>query len=211
LGRLGRRDFRLPWVGETASGLGNSITLVTLPLTAVVAGAGAPAVGLLAAAVWLPWLLVGLPMGAWVDRARKRPLLVACDLVSATALASVPVAAWLGVLTLAQLVAVALVAGTVAVWFSTAYHAYIPVALDGRDLLAATPGWRAPRPPPRRSPGRAPPGCSRRRSAPRRFLVVDDFLSVPVAVCIARDVTRPDPERVRAHRILQMRDGEPQA
>jgi hypothetical protein len=86
--------------------------------------------------VWLPWLLVGLPMGAWVDRARKRPLLVACDLTSATALASVPVAAWLGVLTLAQLVAVALVAGTVAVCFGTAYHAYIPVVLDGRDLLA---------------------------------------------------------------------------
>jgi MFS family permease len=136
-GPLGRRDFRLLWIGETASGLGNSITLVALPLTAVVAlDAGATAVGLLAAAAWLPWLLVGLPMGAWVDRAHKRPLMVACDLVSATAVASVPVAAWLGVLTLAQLVAVALVAGTVAVCFSTAYHAYIPVVLDGRDLLA---------------------------------------------------------------------------
>ena len=136
-GPLGRRDFRLLWIGETTSGLGNSITLVALPLTAVVVlDAGAAEVGLLASAVWLPWLLAGLPMGAWVDRARKRPLLVACDLTSATALASVPVAAWLGVLTLAQLVAVALVAGTVAVCFATAYHAYIPVVLGGRDLLA---------------------------------------------------------------------------
>jgi MFS family permease len=136
-GLLGRRDFRLLWIGETASGLGNSITLVALPLTAVVVlDAGATAVGVLTAAAWLPWLLVGLPMGAWVDRARKRPLMVACDLLSATALVSVPLAAWLGVLTLAQLVAVALVAGTVAVCFGTTYHAYIPVVLGGRDLLA---------------------------------------------------------------------------
>ena len=134
---LARRDFRLLWVGETTSGLGNSITLVALPLTAVVVlDAGTTAVGLLSAAVWLPWLVVGLPLGAWVDRRRKRPSMIACDLLAATALASVPVAAWSGVLTLAQLVAVALVCGTAAVCFMTAYHAYIPVVLGGRDLLA---------------------------------------------------------------------------
>ncbi|GEC10748.1 hypothetical protein SSP24_84030 [Streptomyces spinoverrucosus] len=61
-GVLAQRDFRLLWVGETASGLGNGITTVALPLVAVIAlQATALEVGLLAAAVWLPWLIVGLP------------------------------------------------------------------------------------------------------------------------------------------------------
>ncbi|MFJ3440714.1 MFS transporter [Streptomyces sp. NPDC086081] len=128
--------FRLLWVGETVSGLGNSVTVVALPLIAVVVlDAGSTAVGLLTAAVWLPWLLVGLPVGAWVDRVRKRPLMIVCDLVAAAALVSIPVAAWLDALTFAQLVVVALVCGTAAVCFNTAYHAFVPVVLDGRDLL----------------------------------------------------------------------------
>jgi MFS family permease len=133
---LAERDFRLLWIGETTSGLGNKITAVALPLIAVVAlDASSTAVGLLAAAVWLPWLIVGLPAGVWVDRIRNRPLMIACDLLSAAALVSVPVAAWLGVLTFAHLVAVALIAGTAATCFYPAYHAYIRTVLDGRDLV----------------------------------------------------------------------------
>lgn len=135
-GVLARPDFRLLWVGETVSGLGNSITVVALPLIAVVAlNASSTAVGSLAAAVWLPWLLVGLPVGAWVDRIRKRPLMIVCDLVAAAALVSIPVAAWLDVLALPQLVVVALTCGTAMVCFNTAYHSYIPIVLAGRDLL----------------------------------------------------------------------------
>ncbi|WP_280922535.1 MFS transporter [Streptomyces iakyrus] len=135
-GVFSRPDFRLLWVGETVSGLGNSVTVVALPLIAVVGlGAGSTAVGLLTAAVWLPWLLVGLPVGAWVDRRRKRPLMIACDLAAAAALVSVPAAAWLDALTFEQLVVVALVCGTAAVCFDTAYHSYIRIVLDGRDLL----------------------------------------------------------------------------
>ncbi|MGI5372355.1 MFS transporter [Streptomyces iakyrus] len=135
-GVFGRPDFRLLWVGETVSGLGNSVTVVALPLIAVVGlGADSTAVGLLTAAVWLPWLLVGLPVGAWVDRRRKRPLMIACDLAAAAALMSVPAAAWLDALTFQQLVVVALVCGTAAVCFDTAYHSYIRIVLEGRDLL----------------------------------------------------------------------------
>lgn len=135
-GVLAQRDFRLLWIGETTSGLGNSITVVALPLIAVVVlDASSTAVGLLAAVVWLPWLVVGLPVGAWVDRMRNRPLMIACDLLSAAALVSVPVAAWLGMLTLEYLVAVALISGTAATCFNPAYHAYIRTVLDGRDLL----------------------------------------------------------------------------
>ncbi|WP_308401966.1 MFS transporter [Streptomyces shenzhenensis] len=129
-------DFRLLWTGETVSGLGNSITVVALPLIAVdMLDAGSTAVGLLAAAVWLPWLLVGLPVGAWVDRMRKRPLMIACDLVAVAALVSIPLAAWLDALTFQHLVVVALICGTAAVCFNTAYHSYIRIVLDGRDLL----------------------------------------------------------------------------
>lgn len=135
-GVFSRPDFRLLWVGETVSGLGNSVTVVALPLIAVVGlDAGSTAVGLLTAAVWLPWLLVGLPVGAWVDRRRKRPLMIACDLVAAAVLVSVPAAAWLDALTFQQLVVVALVCGTAAVCFDTAYHSYIRIVLDARDLL----------------------------------------------------------------------------
>ncbi len=135
-GVLVRPDFRLLWIGETVSGLGNSITVVALPLIAVVVlDADSTAVGLLTAAVWLPWPLVGLPVGAWVDRIRKRPLMIACDLVSVAALVSIALAAWLDTLTLEHLVVAALVCGTAAVCFSTAYHSYIRIVLDGRDLL----------------------------------------------------------------------------
>ncbi|MDW6065342.1 MFS transporter [Streptomyces sp. FXJ1.4098] len=90
-GVLRQRDFRLLWTGETASGLGNSITMVALPLIAVVVlRADTFAIGLLTAAVWLPWLVIGLPAGAWVDRLRKRPVMIACNLVSAVMYASVP-------------------------------------------------------------------------------------------------------------------------
>ncbi|MGW1762262.1 MFS transporter [Streptomyces mirabilis] len=135
-GVFAQRDFRMLWVGETVSGLGNGVTVVALPLIAVgVLDASSTAVGLLAAAVWLPWLLVGLPVGAWVDRIRKRPLMIACDLVSVAALVSIPLAAWLDALTFQHMVVVALICGTAAVCFNTAYHSYIRIVLDGRDLL----------------------------------------------------------------------------
>ncbi|WP_323138081.1 MULTISPECIES: MFS transporter [unclassified Streptomyces] len=135
-GVLTQRDFRLLWVGESVSGLGNSVTAVALPLIAVeVLDADSTAVGLLAAAVWLPWLLVGLPVGAWVDRIRKRPLMMACDLVAGAALLSIPSAVWLDALTLQHMVVVALICGAAAVCFDTAYHSYIRIVLDGRDLL----------------------------------------------------------------------------
>lgn len=136
LGLFGLRDFRLVWLGETASNLGNGITTVALPLIAVVTlHAGAFATGLLAAAVWLPWLVVGLPAGAWVDRLPLRPLMIICDLVSVVMYVSVPAAWWLDALTLTHLLIVALACGTAAVLFNTAYHTYVSVILDEDDLM----------------------------------------------------------------------------
>jgi len=135
-GLLRHRDFRLLWIGETTSSLGSSVTSVALPLVAVTAlHASALAISLLSAAAWIPWLLIGLPAGAWVDRLTRRPVMLACDLLSAALFVSVPIAAWCGVLTVAQLLLVALLTGAANVFFSTAYRAYLPSLVLPEDLL----------------------------------------------------------------------------
>jgi MFS family permease len=136
LGLLASRDFRLLWTGETTSCLGTAISELALPLVAIsVLHASAFAVSALMAAVWLPWVVIGLPAGAWVDRLPRRSVMIAADLVSLAAFASVPVAAWCRVLTVAQLLAVALVAGIASVFFKTAYKAFLPALLAPEDLL----------------------------------------------------------------------------
>ena len=97
-GRVRGRDFRLLWAGETTSTLGTSVTSVALPLVAVTAlDATAFQVAMLTAATWLPWLLIGLPAGAWVDRLPPRPVMITCDVISLALYGSVPLAAAAGV------------------------------------------------------------------------------------------------------------------
>ncbi|MFE9122115.1 MFS transporter [Streptomyces sp. NPDC007172] len=135
-GLLRQRDFRLLWAGETTSRFGSNITGVAMPLVAVVSlDASTFWVSALAAAAWLPWLLIGLPAGAWVDRLPRRPLMLACNLGSLVLLASVPAAAWLDVLTMAQLMVVALLTGLANVFFSIAYRVYLPSVVH-REALA---------------------------------------------------------------------------
>jgi MFS family permease len=136
LGLLAARDFRLLWIGETTSSLGSSIGGVALPLAALtLVHAGVFAISVLTAAAWLPWLIVGLPAGAWVDRLPRRRVMMTADLVSLAGFASVPVAAAAGLLTLAQLLVVALLAGAAKVLFATAYRAFLPALLHPDDLL----------------------------------------------------------------------------
>ena len=135
-GLLWHRDFRLLWGGETVSWLGNYMAIVAMPLLAVdVLHASSFAVGVLVAAGFVPWLVIGLPAGAWLDRWRPRPVMVTCDLVSAALYASVPLSVWAGLLTFGQLVIVALLAGTVTVFFSTAYQVYLRTLLSPADLV----------------------------------------------------------------------------
>ncbi|MEV5599621.1 MFS transporter [Streptomyces sp. NPDC052496] len=128
------RDFRLLWCGETAGKFGASVTGVAMPLVAVsTLHAGTFEVGLLSAASWLPWLVIGLPVGAWVDRLRRRPVMLAAAAVSALLFAGVPVAAWCGLLSTGLLLAVALLTGTATVFFQTACTAYLPSILVPDD------------------------------------------------------------------------------
>jgi len=131
-------DFRRLWIGETTSQVGSAITGVALPLVAVsTLHSGAFLVALLAASTWLPWLVLGLPVGALVDRVARRPVMLAADAVALAAFASVPVAAWLGAISIAQLVVVAAVAGSAAVFFNTAYTAFLPKLVAEDDLIEA--------------------------------------------------------------------------
>ncbi|RLU86321.1 MFS transporter [Streptomyces griseocarneus] len=133
------RDFRMLWAGETTRAFGASVTGLVLPLAAVSAlDADAFTVSLLNAAGWLPWLVIGLPAGAWVDRTRRRPVMLACDAICLVLFTSVPVAAWLGLLGIGQLMTIALATGTAAVFFETAYVAYLPTLLEPRDRVEGT-------------------------------------------------------------------------
>lgn len=137
-GLLRDHDFRLLWTGETTSALGTSVTRLALPLVAVLTlDASTFQVSLLTAVTWLPWLVVGLPAGAWVDRLARRPVMLVCDAVSLVSLLSVPSAAWAGVLTFAHLLGVALLIGTASVFFQTAYQVYLPGMVASERLPEA--------------------------------------------------------------------------
>ncbi|MBN6053392.1 MFS transporter, partial [Nonomuraea sp. RK-328] len=128
-------DFlRFVWANGVTQ-IGTQVTAVALPLAAVLAlDAGALELGLLAAAQMAAFLLVGLPAGVWVDRVRRLPVLVWSDLVRGLALATVPAAAWAGVLTLPHLYAVALVLGFGTVFFDVAHMSVLP-AIVPEDRL----------------------------------------------------------------------------
>lgn len=135
-GLVHHRDFRLLWAGQSVSDLGTAVSTIVLPLIAVVyLHASTFQVGALAAAEWVPWLLIGLPAGVWVDRSRCRPLMLGCDVLRAVLIASVPVAAAIDRLGMAQLFVVAVLTGLATVVFQVAYLSYVPTLLDRKDLI----------------------------------------------------------------------------
>ncbi|MFF2390555.1 MFS transporter [Agromyces sp. NPDC058104] len=132
------RDFLLLWAGEAASVTGAGMTSVLLPLVAVSLLDASPTwMGMIAAATWLPWLVVGLPIGAWVDGRSPRAVMIGANSVSTAAYASVPVAAAFGLLGLWQLVVVALVVGTATIAFRSAYTKLLVRIVPERDRPVA--------------------------------------------------------------------------
>jgi Na+/melibiose symporter-like transporter len=139
------RQFRIFWSAQGVSELGDRITELALPLIAVTLLNASPSqVGLLTAAVWLP-NLASLFIGTWVDQRRdKRPLMIAADLSRMVVLLSLPAAYWLDLLTLGQLYAIAILAGTAHVVFNTAYASFFvrlvsqDQFLEANSKLAAT-------------------------------------------------------------------------
>jgi MFS family permease len=123
------------WTGQTISQLGSQITLLALPLTAILLFKATPfQVGVLGTVEFLPFLLFGLPVGVWVDRLRRKPILVIADIGRFLVLASIPLAYELDSLRIGQLYVVAFLSGVFTVFFDVAYGSYLPSLIE-RDRL----------------------------------------------------------------------------
>jgi len=142
---LGRQlDFRLLWSGDTVSAVGDAVTLVALPLVALESlHASVSATAGLTGVPFVPVLVLGLPVGAWVDRLPRRPVLLVSSLVAALAIGSVPMASAAGLLTFAQLVVVSLVLGACQLVTQTAAAAYLPEVVARQQLTEANGALQA--------------------------------------------------------------------
>lgn len=205
------RNFRLLWAGEGVSVLGSMTTTVIFPLIAVTEfDAGPFWMGILAGAIWLPWLVLGLFAGAWVDRSDPRRVMMRADLVAAVVVATVPVAWAFGVLTLPHLVLTALGLGCSTVFFRTAYSAFVPRVVASPDLERANAriygtesGMQV---------GGPGVGGLLVQAFSAAFAVVIDVVSFIVSwVCLARmrpEELGPAPEKPEAQPMLrQVREG----
>ena len=129
-------DFRKLWAAATVSVLGSQVTLIAVPFIALtMLGASAFQVSLLAAVEMLPFLLFTLPAGAWLDRVRRRPVLVAADIGRGVALMSIPIAYVADAMTLDQLFLVAFVTGTFTALFDVADQSFLPELIERDDLV----------------------------------------------------------------------------
>ncbi len=131
-------SFHRLWLANGISLLGDQVSLIALPLVAVVTLQASPAeVGLLTAVAGMPLLLFGLPTGAWVDRTRRRRLLIASDLTRAATLAVIPIAFATGTISLELLLGVTFVVASMSVVFNVAISAVLPSLVPAERLVAA--------------------------------------------------------------------------
>ena len=132
------RNFGLLWSGQTISEFGSRITREGLPLAANLVLRATPVqMGLLAATGALPVLLVSLFAGVWVDRLRRRPLLIVADLARAVLLLSIPLAAVLRLLRIEQLYLVAALVGILTVLFEVANQSFLPGLVAHEQIVEA--------------------------------------------------------------------------
>jgi MFS family permease len=129
-------DFLKLWSAETVSMFGSQVGQLALPLVAIlVLDATAFEVAALGTVLFLPFIIFTLPAGVWVDRLRRRPLLIAGDLGRFVLLATVPVAYVADVLSLAQLFVVAFLVGFCQVFFDVAYQSYLPSLVEREQII----------------------------------------------------------------------------
>src|SRR5262245_24724101 len=130
-------DFWKFWAGQTISNLGSSITLFALPLLVFKLTGSALDLGISTATSFLPYLLFGLIIGAWVDRVDRKRLMIATDVARALVIASIPLADTLGVLSVGWLYAAGFLNATLTIGFDAAQFAAIPSLTDQDDLVTA--------------------------------------------------------------------------
>jgi len=138
-------DFMKLWIGQTISAVGSRITREGLPLTALLILSATPAqLGILTALGSLPVLFLSLIAGVWVDRLRRRPILIAADVGRFVLLLTIPAAALTGHLSMELLYVVAVLAAAMTLFFDVAYESVLPAlvqpenVLEGNSKLATT-------------------------------------------------------------------------
>ncbi|KQZ85490.1 MFS transporter [Microbacterium sp. Root166] len=132
------RNFLTMWGGQTLSQFGAQITELAVPVLAVLLlNATEFQVGVLNAANVAAFLLVGLPAGAWIDRMRKRHVMIAADLVRAVALALVPLLWVAGLLQMWQLIVIAAIVGIATVFFDVSYQSIVPSLVRPHQIAEA--------------------------------------------------------------------------
>jgi MFS family permease len=137
-------DYLRLWGAQGVSAFGGQITLLALPLVAILTlRATAFEVAALTAIEFVPFIFVSIPAGVWVDRLRRRPILVLTDVGRGASLLSIPLAYAFDVLTLPHLYAVGFANGVLTVFFTVAYQAYIPSLLEREYLVEANAKFEA--------------------------------------------------------------------
>ncbi|MFF0426016.1 MFS transporter [Streptomyces sp. NPDC004520] len=190
------QDFRRLWIGDTVSQAGTAVTALALPLVAIgPLGASPFQAGLLVTCEFLGFLLLGLPAGAWVDRMRRRRVMIAGDLARAALLASLPLAAWLGVLTLPQLYGVAFGLSVCTAFFDIASQSHLPQLVDEDRLVEANVALEASRTVVAAGGPGAGGALVAAVTAPLALAV--DAVSFLVSALLLSRVRRPDPRPAR--------------
>ena len=133
----GRGPFWTYWTGQTISTFGSAITTVALPLLMFQLTRSAVNLAFTVAASVLPYLLFGLLVGAWVDRVDRRRVMIGADLGRALAIATLPVAATHGLLSVWWIYAVAFLSSTLTICFDAANFAAVPALVDAEELVRA--------------------------------------------------------------------------
>ncbi len=137
LGNLwNHRDFRRLWFSDTVSLFGNAFTGLALPSIAILTFHATPfQMGILLAVGFVPYPALGLFVGVWADRYRRRRIMIAANFGRMLTLGSIPISFLLGSLSLIQIYVVALVNGILSVFFDIAYQSYLPVLVERKDLM----------------------------------------------------------------------------
>ena len=130
-------DFWKYWTGQTLSNLGSSITVFALPLLVYKLTGSALDLGIATAATFLPYLLFGLILGAWTDRVDRKRMMIGTDIARALVVASIPLLAALGLLTIWWIYVVAFVHATLRICFDAGEFAAIPSLVNLDDLVTA--------------------------------------------------------------------------
>ena len=191
---LRHREYRSVLAATSLSSIGTQVSAIAIPLAALlVLHAGIFQVSVLSGVEALPMLIIGLPAGAWVDRLRRRLVMIVTDLVCALALAAIPICAWQHVLSIGLLYASGFVVGAATIMFDASDQAFLPTIVENEELATANSQINTVQSFARTvGPGIAGP-LVQVLSAP--YAIVLDAVSYIWSACWLATIRKPEPAR----------------